>query len=201
MMGEMRSDPRFPGARIHESAYVDDGVSIGEGTAIWHFCHVLSEVSIGKRCSVGQNVMVGPNVTVGDGCKIQNNVSLYEGVVLEDEVFCGPSCVFTNVLNPRAFVSRKAEFKKTVVRRGATIGANATVVCGNDVGCYAFVGAGAVITQHVPNYALMVGIPARRIGWMSRSGERLGPALACPRDGSRYRENADGSLEYIEPER
>jgi UDP-2-acetamido-3-amino-2,3-dideoxy-glucuronate N-acetyltransferase len=201
MTNQWRDDARFPGVRIHSSSYVDEPVAIGADTVIWHFCHVLGGVTIGKRCSIGQNVMIGPNVTVGDGCKIQNNVSLYEGVVLEDEVFCGPSCVFTNVLNPRAFVSRKAEFKKTIVRRGATIGANATVVCGNEVGCYAFVGAGAVVTQHVPDYALVVGIPARRIGWMSRTGERLGPALICPRDGSRYRENADGLLEYIEPER
>jgi UDP-2-acetamido-3-amino-2,3-dideoxy-glucuronate N-acetyltransferase len=201
MTNQWRDDTRFPGVRIHSSSYVDEPVVIGADTVIWHFCHVLGGVTIGKRCSIGQNVMIGPNVTVGDGCKIQNNVSLYEGVVLEDEVFCGPSCVFTNVLNPRAFVSRKAEFKKTLVRRGATIGANATVVCGNEVGCYAFVGAGAVITQRVPNYALVVGIPARRIGWMSRAGERLGATLICPRDGSRYRENADGSLEYIEPGR
>lgn len=175
-------------------------MAIGTDTVIWHFCHVLGGVTIGKCCSIGQNVMIGPNVTVGDGCKIQNNVSLYEGLVLEDEVFCGPSCVFTNVLNPRSFVSRKAEFKKTIVRRGATIGANATVVCGNEIGRYAFVGAGAVITQRVPDYALMVGIPARRIGWMSRAGERLGPALTCSRDGSRYREKVDGSLEYIDAE-
>ena len=200
MTNQWRDDARFPGVRIHASSYVDELVAIGTDTVIWHFCHVLGGVTIGKCCSIGQNVMIGPNVTVGDGCKIQNNVSLYEGLVLEDEVFCGPSCVFTNVLNPRSFVSRKAEFKKTIVRRGATIGANATVVCGNEIGCYAFVGAGAVITQRVPDYALMVGIPARRIGWMSRAGERLGPALTCSRDGSRYREKADGSLEYIDAE-
>jgi len=197
MTGEMRSDPRFPGARIHESTYVDDGVSIGEGTAIWHFCHVLSEVSIGKRCSVGQNVMIGPKVTIGDECKIQNNVSLYEGVVLEDEVFCGPSCVFTNVINPRSFISRKTEFKTTLVQRGATIGANATVICGHTIGSYAFIAAGAVVTRDVPMFALMAGIPARRIGWMSRAGERLGSDLVCPRDGSRYRRTNGGLLEQI----
>jgi UDP-2-acetamido-3-amino-2,3-dideoxy-glucuronate N-acetyltransferase len=197
MTGEMRSDPRFPGARIHESTYVDDGVSIGEGTAIWHFCHVLSEVSIGKRCSIGQNVMVGPKVTIGDECKIQNNVSLYEGVVLEDEVFCGPSCVFTNVINPRSFISRKTEFRNTLVQRGATIGANATVICGHTIGSYAFIAAGAVVTRDVPMFALMAGIPARRIGWMSRAGERLGSDLVCPRDGSRYRRTNNGLLEQI----
>ena len=200
MTNQWRDDARFPGVRIHASSYVDEPVAIGADTVIWNFCHVLGGVTIGKRCSIGQNVMIGPNVAVGDGCKIQNNVSLYEGLVLEDEVFCGPSCVFTNVLNPRSFVSRKAEFKKTIVRRGATIGANATVVCGNEIGRYAFVGAGAVITQRVPDYALMVGVPARRIGWMSRAGERLGPTLICSRDGSRYREKADGLLEYIDAE-
>jgi UDP-2-acetamido-3-amino-2,3-dideoxy-glucuronate N-acetyltransferase len=197
MTGEMRSDPRFPGARIHESSYVDDGVTIGEGTAIWHFCHVLGEVAIGKRCSIGQNVMIGPKVTIGDECKIQNNVSLYEGVVLEDEVFCGPSCVFTNVINPRSFISRKTEFKTTLVRRGATIGANATVICGHIIGGYAFIAAGAVVTRDVPMFALMAGVPARRIGWMSRAGERLGGDLVCPRDGSRYRRANDGLLEQI----
>jgi UDP-2-acetamido-3-amino-2,3-dideoxy-glucuronate N-acetyltransferase len=197
MMGEMRSDPRFPGARIHESTYVDDGVSIGEGTAIWHFCHLLCGVSIGKRCSIGQNVMIGPKVTIGDECKIQNNVSLYEGVILEDEVFCGPSCVFTNVINPRSFISRKTEFKTTLVQRGATIGANATVICGHTIGSYAFIAAGAVVTRDVPMFAVMAGVPARRIGWMSRAGERLGSDLVCPRDGSRYRRTNDGLLEQI----
>jgi UDP-2-acetamido-3-amino-2,3-dideoxy-glucuronate N-acetyltransferase len=188
---------RFPGVRIHESAYVDEGVTIGEGTAIWHFCHLLPGVSIGRDCSIGQNVMIGPNVAVGDRCKIQNNVSLYEGVSLEDEVFCGPSCVFTNVLNPRAFVSRRAEFRPTLVRRGATIGANATILCGHEIGRYALVAAGAVVTGPVPGFALVAGVPARRIGWVSRSGERLDGRLVCPRDGSRYRETAEGGLEEL----
>ena len=154
----------------------------------------MAGVSIGKRCSIGQNVMIGPNVKIGDGCKIQNNVSLYEGVTIENDVFCGPSCVFTNVLNPRAFVSRKTEFKPTLVRQGATIGANATIVCGHTLGAYAFIAAGAVVTGDVRDYALIAGVPARQIGWMSRSGERLGPDLVCPRDGSGYRE-VNGRLE------
>lgn len=194
-MTQFKNDGRFPDVRIHESAYVDDGVSIGAGTTIWHFSHLLTGVGIGKNVSIGQNVMIGPRVRVGDGCKIQNNVSLYEGVTLEDDVFCGPSCVFTNVVNPRAAVSRKAEFKETRVKRGATIGANATIVCGASIGSYAFIGAGAVVTGDVPDHALMVGVPARRAGWMSRSGEKLGADLVCPRDGSRYRETADGRLE------
>jgi UDP-2-acetamido-3-amino-2,3-dideoxy-glucuronate N-acetyltransferase len=195
MTGQFREDARFPGVRIHESSYVDQSAKIGEGTRIWHFCHVLGDVTIGRRCSIGQNVMIGPRVTVGDGCKIQNNVSIYEGVVLEDDVFCGPSCVFTNVANPRAHVSRKAEFKPTVVRRGATIGANATIVCGHSIGSYAFIAAGAVVTHDVSDHALMVGVPARRIGWMSKAGERLAADLTCPRDGTRYRETHDGRLE------
>lgn len=194
---EFKADVRFPGVRIHESAYVDEGVSIGEGTSIWHFSHVLGQVIIGRNCSIGQNVMVGPRVSVGNGCKIQNNVSLYEGVALEDDVFCGPSCVFTNVNNPRAHVSRKSEFRQTLVKRGATIGANATIVCGHTLGAYSFIAAGAVVTGDVPDYALMAGVPARRIGWMSEAGEKLGRDLVCPRDGSRYRETADNHLERI----
>jgi UDP-2-acetamido-3-amino-2,3-dideoxy-glucuronate N-acetyltransferase len=195
MTAQLREDARFPGVRVHESSYIDEPVTIGEGTTIWHFCHVLAHVRIGRNCSIGQNVMIGPNVTVGDGCKLQNNVSLYDGVTLDDDVFCGPSCVFTNVVNPRAHVSRKAEFRPTRVGRGATIGANATIVCGHTVGCYAFIAAGAVVTHDVSDHALMVGVPARRIGWMSAAGERLGVDLVCPRDGSAYRETADGRLE------
>jgi len=197
MSDQLRTDPRFPGVRIHESSYVDDPVTIGEGTTIWHFCHVLAHVRIGRDCSIGQNVMIGPRVTVGDGCKIQNNVSLYQGVVLEDEVFCGPSCVFTNVVNPRAEVSRKAEFQTTHVKRGATIGANATVICGNSLGEYSFIAAGAVLARSAPAFALMAGVPARRIGWMSRHGERLGPDLVCPATRQRYRETAANRLEEI----
>lgn len=198
MNAQMREDRRFPGVLIHESSYVDDPVMIGAGTRVWHFSHLLGEVAIGARCSIGQNVMIGPKVTVGDGCKIQNNVSLYEGVTLEADVFCGPSCVFTNVVNPRSNVSRKSEFKPTLVKRGASIGANATIVCGTTIGSYSFIGAGAVVTRDVPDFALMAGVPARRIGWMSKAGERLGPNLTCPRDGSRYRTTQDGRLEAVD---
>src|SRR5436853_3387586 len=142
---ELGQDKRFPGVLIHESSYIDSPVRIGEKTTIWHFCHVLGEVAIGSRCSIGQNVMIGPRVRIGDDCKVQNNVSLYEGLNLEDGVFCGPSCVFTNVINPRSEVSRKSEFKTTLVKRGATIGANATIICGLNIGAYAFIGAGAVV--------------------------------------------------------
>jgi UDP-2-acetamido-3-amino-2,3-dideoxy-glucuronate N-acetyltransferase len=171
---------------LHETAIVDAGAEIGEGTKIWHFAHVLSGSRIGSNCNLGQNVMVGPNVQIGDGCKIQNNVAVYEGVTLEDDVFCGPSMVFTNVLLPRAHVSRRAEFLPTLVRRGASIGANATIVCGHTIGAYAMIGAGAVVTRDVPDFALMIGAPARRIGWVSRSGDRLKPDLVCPRTGERY---------------
>jgi UDP-2-acetamido-3-amino-2,3-dideoxy-glucuronate N-acetyltransferase len=171
---------------VHPTAVIDDDVVIGRGTTIWHFVHVLSGSRIGEGCVIGQNVMIGPKVRVGDGCKIQNNVSLYEGVLLEDDVFCGPSVVFTNVRLPRAHVSRKAEFQPTVVRRGASLGANATIVCGREIGAYAMIGAGAVVTRDVPPHALMVGNPARQLGWVSRSGDRLGADLVCPRTGERY---------------
>lgn len=182
---------------VHESAYVDDGVELGEGTKIWHFSHILSGSRIGRNCSIGQNVMIGPDVPVGDDCKIQNNVSLYKGAELEDGVFCGPSCVFTNVINPRAQVERKDEFRPTRVRRGATIGANATIVCGNELGEYCLIAAGAVVTKPVPAFALMAGVPARRIGWVSRAGEILDETLTCPRTGERYVEDG-GTLRLAE---
>jgi UDP-2-acetamido-3-amino-2,3-dideoxy-glucuronate N-acetyltransferase len=155
---------------IHESSYVDDGAEIGEGTKIWHFSHIMSGAKIGKKCSIGQNVNIGGRAIVGNGVKIQNNVSIYDDVIIEDDVFCGPSCVFTNVINPRAFVERKDEYKKTVVKKGASIGANATIVCGVTIGEYALVGAGAVVTKDVPPYALVFGSPARVMGKVDRDG-------------------------------
>ncbi|MDP8987460.1 MAG: Gfo/Idh/MocA family oxidoreductase [Actinomycetota bacterium] len=178
--------PASPRVFVHESAYVDEPCEIGEGTKVWHFSHLLAGTRIGRDCTLGQNVMVGPDVTVGDRCKIQNNVSVYRGVTLEDGVFCGPSCVFTNVTNPRAEVDRTEEMRSTTVGRGATIGANATVVCGHGVGPWAMVAAGAVVTSEVPAHALVAGVPARRIGWVSHAGERLGDDLVCPRTGRRY---------------
>lgn len=189
--------PAFPGVQIHPSAYVDEPCEIGAGTRLWHFVHILPRTRIGRDCSFGQNVMAGPDVTIGDRCKIQNNVSIYQGVTLEDGVFCGPSCVFTNVTNPRADVERKDEFRPTLVRRGATIGANATIVCGHTIGEYGFIAAGAVVTQDVPPFALMAGVPARRIGWMSHAGERLGADLVCPRSGRRYREAGPDRIEEV----
>ncbi len=176
---------------IHESAYVDQPSNIGAGSKLWHFVHVLPYTDIGQNCSLGQNVMAGPHVRIGDGCKIQNNVAIYKGVTLEDDVFCGPSCVFTNVLTPRAHIERKDEFGPTLVKRGATIGANATIVCGNTLGAYCMIAAGAVVTKDVSDYALMAGVPARRIGWVSRSGDRLGENLTCPRTGERYVQNGE----------
>ena len=182
---------------IHESSYIEANVSIGSGTKIWHFSHVLENCSIGKGCSLGQNVVVGPNVKIGNNVKIQNNVSVYEGVTLEDEVFCGPSCVFTNVNNPRSNIPRKDEYRETKVRYGASIGANATIVCGNELGKYCFIAAGAVVTKKVPAFALMAGTPAKRIGWMSKSGGILGNDLVCPIDGTKYRLIKSGKLEEI----
>jgi UDP-2-acetamido-3-amino-2,3-dideoxy-glucuronate N-acetyltransferase len=176
----------------HESAIVDEGAEIGEGSRVWHFAHVCAGARIGRRVSMGQNVFIGNRVTIGDDCKIQNNVSVYDNVTLEDGVFCGPSMVFTNVHNPRSFVERKDEYRDTLVRRGATLGANSTIVCGATIGEYAFVAAGAVVTKDVPDYALMAGVPARRIGWMSRYGERLDlpeegeGETTCPHTGDRY---------------
>ncbi len=175
----------------HPTAVIDDGATIGDGTKVWHFCHVMGGAILGERCILGQNVFVANGVTVGDGCKIQNNVSLYTGVILEDHVFCGPSMVFTNVMNPRAHIERKDEYAQTRVGRGASIGANATIVCGHDIGEYAFIGAGSVVTREVPAYALVFGAPAKVHGWMSAAGERLefddqGHAT-CPHNGARYR--------------
>lgn len=158
---------------IHTTAIIDEGCKIGKGTKVWHFCHVMSTAVIGENCVLGQNVFVGNNVIVGNNVKLQNNVSLYEGVVCEDDVFIGPSAVFTNVINPRSAIERKNEFKKTVIRKGATIGANATIICGSEIGTYAFVGAGAVVTKNVPAYALVVGNPARINGWVSEQGNSL----------------------------
>ena len=179
---------------IHESSYVDNNVHIGEETNIWHFCHILENTKIGNKCSIGQNVVIGPNVEVGSGVKIQNNVSVYDGVTLEDDVFCGPSMVFTNVTNPRSAVNRRDEFKKTLVKKGATIGANATIVCGNVIGQYSFIAAGATVTSNVPDFALMVGVPARRIGWMSKFGEKLDDSLICPVDGTKYKQIEENKL-------
>jgi UDP-2-acetamido-3-amino-2,3-dideoxy-glucuronate N-acetyltransferase len=183
---------------VHPSAYVDEPAAIGDGTKIWHFCHVMSGARIGRACNLGQNVFVAAGVVIGDNVKIQNNVSLYTGVELEDDVFCGPSCVFTNVTNPRAEVVRRDEYKRTLVRRGATIGANATIVCGVTLGRYAFVGAGALVRSDVPDYALVLGVPAVRKGWMSRHGHRLRAKdeqgrYVCPQSGWRY-EETDGAL-------
>jgi UDP-2-acetamido-3-amino-2,3-dideoxy-glucuronate N-acetyltransferase len=174
----------------HESSYVDDGCSIGKGTKIWHFSHIMSGCRIGEGCNIGQNVVISPDVVLGNNVKVQNNVSLYTGVVCEDDVFLGPSMVFTNVTNPRSAVNRKNEYKKTVVKKGASIGANATIVCGHDIGRFAFIGAGAVVTKDVADYALMAGNPARQIGWMSEYGHRLkfdkdGMAV-CPESGEKY---------------
>lgn len=175
----------------HPSSFVDQPCTIGEGTRIWHFCHIMPHAKIGRHCSLGQNVMVASQVVIGDHVKIQNNVSLYTGVWIEDDVFLGPSCVFTNVINPRSQINRKAEYQATRVRRGATIGANATIVCGATIGQYAFIGAGAVVRGDVPDYALMLGVPAKQKGWMSRHGHRLPTPTAdgqmrCPESGWLY---------------
>jgi UDP-2-acetamido-3-amino-2,3-dideoxy-glucuronate N-acetyltransferase len=186
---------------VHESSYVDPGAVIGKDTRIWHFCHVMPGAVIGERCNLGQNVVVMPKVIIGNNVKIQNNVSIYEGVVIEDDVFCGPSCVFTNVINPRSHVSRKDEYRQTLVRRGASIGANATIVCGYELGEYCFIGAGAVVTSHVPAYALVVGVPARQIGWVCRCGVTLGleqGSATCSSCGSRYRQDGE-HLEPVDP--
>lgn len=174
---------------IHESSYLDENVSIGSGTRIWHFCHIMGGATIGERCNIGQNVVVSPGVVLGNGVKVQNNVSIYSGVICEDDVFLGPSMVFTNVINPRAFIQRKEEFKPTLIKKGASIGANATVVCGVTIGQYAFVGAGAVVSRDVPDYGLVYGNPARLQGWVCECGEKLDFILGtaeCERCHHRY---------------
>jgi UDP-2-acetamido-3-amino-2,3-dideoxy-glucuronate N-acetyltransferase len=182
----------------HESSYVDAGCQIGEGTKIWHFTHVMAGARIGRRCNIGQNVVIAADVVIGDNVKIQNNVSVYTGVILEDDVFCGPSMVFTNVINPRSHVSRKHEYQATLVKRGASLGANATILCGHTIGRSAFIGAGAVVTKDVPDYALVVGNPGRIAGWMCDCGVKLAatpkpPAgVTCKACGARYRQTADG---------
>lgn len=181
--------------QVHETAIVDEGAQIGEGSRIWHFVHVCGGAKIGKNVSLGQNVFIGNKVTIGDNCKIQNNVSVYDNVHLEEGVFCGPSMVFTNVYNPRSMIERKSEYRDTLVKKGATLGANCTIVCGVTIGEYAFIGAGAVVNKNVPAYALMVGVPARQIGWMSEFGEQLELPLeghaevVCPHTGSIYQLN------------
>jgi len=184
---------------VHESSYVDEGAQIGAGTKIWHFCHVMGSTKIGERCNIGQNVFIAVDVTIGNNVKIQNNVSLYTGVVVEDDVFLGPSMVLTNVINPRSHVSRKDEYKSTLIKKGATVGANATIVCGVTLGQYCFIGAGAVVTRSVPDYGLVYGNPGRVQGWMCRCGVRLvfetvdGQEQAlCPECGERYRKNDEG---------
>jgi UDP-2-acetamido-3-amino-2,3-dideoxy-glucuronate N-acetyltransferase len=178
----------------HPTAIIDEGAQIGSGSRIWHFVHVCAGARIGRGVSLGQGVFVSSRASLGDNCKVQNNVSVYDDVTLEDEVFCGPSAVFTNVINPRAFIERKSEYRSTLVRRGATLGANCTVICGVTIGEFAFVAAGAVITKDVPDYALMAGVPARRIGWVSTAGARLGSVLVCPIDGTKYRVTSGGNL-------
>ena len=187
---------------VHPSSWVDEGARIGAGSRIWHFCHIMPTAVIGERCNIGQNVFIDNRVTIGNGVKIQNNVSVYNGVVVEDDVFLGPSMVFTNVMNPRSFIERKSEFRPTYLRRGCTVGANATIVCGVEIGRYALVGAGTVIIRDVPDHALMVGNPARRIGWVSRTGEKLhfdaeGKAWCAP-EGCGY-QLRDGIVSVLEP--
>ncbi len=182
----------YPNVTIHPSAIVDEGAQIGEGSRVWHFVHVCGGARIGKGVSLGQNVFVGNKVTIGDHCKIQNNVSVYDNVTLEEGVFCGPSMVFTNVYNPRSLIERKSEYRNTLVKKGATLGANCTIVCGTTIGEYAFVGAGAVVNKDVKPYALMVGVPARQVGWMSQFGEQIALPLqgqgtaTCPQTGATY---------------
>lgn len=187
----------------HESAYVDEPCEIGKGTKIWHFSHIMKDVKIGERCIIGQNVCIAGGVVIGSNVKIQNNVSIYTGAIIEDDVFLGPSCVLTNVTNPRSQIVRHSLYEKTIFRRGTTVGANATIVCGIELGRYCFIAAGAVVTRDVPDYALMVGVPAMRIGWMSRHGHRLGKpdangVMVCPESGYRYKELEAGMLRCLD---
>jgi UDP-2-acetamido-3-amino-2,3-dideoxy-glucuronate N-acetyltransferase len=177
---------------IHPTSQVDEGAEIGTGTKIWHFSHIIAGSKIGKSCSIGQNVVIGPDVTVGNGCKIQNNVSVYKGVTFEDYVFCGPSAVFTNVINPRAEIKRMSEIKPTLIKKGASLGANCTIVCGHTIGRYAFIAAGAVVTRDVPDYALMIGNPARQKGWLCQCGNKLGGKYKCPQCGNKYKKSKQG---------
>ncbi len=179
----------------HETAIVDEGTVIGSGTKIWHWVHISSGAEIGKNCSIGQNVFVGGKAKIGNTVKIQNNVSVYDSVVIEDDVFCGPSMVFTNVMNPRSHVERKNEYKTTLVKKGATLGANCTIVCGVEIGEFSFIGAGAVVTKDVKPHALMIGVPARQIGWVSHAGEILDKDLVCPREGKKYKLVDDNLVE------
>ncbi len=184
---------------VHETARVDEGARIGAGTHIWHFCHIMGTASIGRSCNIGQNVYVDAHVAIGNGCKLQNNVSVYRHVTLEDDVFCGPSMVFTNVWNPRADIKKMDQARPTLIKKGATLGANCTIVCGVTVGRYAFVGAGAVVTRDVPDHALIYGNPARMRGWVCRCGEKLGDGLVCPACGRRYARQGE-DLVPLEPD-
>ena len=188
---------------VHESAYVDDGAEIGDGTKVWHFAHVMKGARIGRNCIFGQNTNVDGGVVIGDNVKVQNNVSIYTGTIVEDDVFLGPSCVLTNVTNPRSQVKRHSLYEKTLIRRGATVGANATLVCGIEIGRYAFIAAGAVVSADVPDYALMIGVPAKQFGWMSRHGHRLGNpdadgVMVCSESGYRYKEVEPGVLKCLD---
>jgi len=187
-------DSHFPDVFVHPTAIIDDNVTIGKGTKIWHFSHILSGSKIGKNCNIGQNCVIGPDITIGNKCKIQNNVSVYKGVTLEDGVFCGPSMVFTNIYNPRAEISKMDQVRPTLVKKGATLGANCTIVCGHTIGEYAFIGAGAVVTKDVPEHALMVGNPAKQIGWMCVCGEKLDQHLKCKTCNHKFEKTNNGQI-------
>ena len=180
---------------LHSSSEISTDSKIGKNSKIWHYSHIFGESIIGEDCVIGQNVMIGPNVTIGNRCKIQNNVSLYKGIILEDNVFCGPSCVFTNVNNPRAEIERKEEFAPTLVKRGSSIGANATIICGSTLGEYCFIAAGAVVAKDVPPHALMAGVPAKRVGWMSHAGRKLDETMTCPDTNQKYAERNGNLIE------